>query len=455
MTQFDQDSEAVQHRQVSLFNGQIILNPSISKLNFFSFIAFQIVLSLILIPVALFQVPLLGSYYKLSLDELKTLTSILNLVNLILKIFLAAAFGKLCDSFGRKPMIVVGIIGLSISVLLMPHLPSVYPFYIFLAIFLDLAALSLGIAPLLADYIDYETKGRAAGAFATLGFFTAFASTYMNKNIDLNADLTSRFHLCGALTLVCGLLIAVFGLKGGLYHKETDKKAEEAKRKLALEETNNSPLIVQKEEEEIKSGFQAGLHEAKNNPWILTGYICAFIAAAHSGISGFVLITYMTYLGGGNDGTNEAYALTNIQLLVAAFASLFFGFYADKYNKFKLIVILQTCTLLHTLCLVFTPSPHHILSYLAMFWAGIAAAGFSTITTQVLSKYPSPKHRASVGAVGSIFTVLGGSIISIIGVFLSGFNPRMPFYMYLVFGMLGSFVLFSLYAKKRKVLDNL
>jgi len=450
------DIEVVDQNQISLFNGQILLNPSISKLNFYAFLSHTITFSLVIIPVQLFQIPLLGNHYNLPLDDQRTLMSILNLVNLILKIFLASFFGKLCDTLGRKPMIIFGVIGLAGTVFLMPHLPGVYPYYILLSIVVDIAALSLTIPPLLADYIDYDTKGRAAGGMAVLTYLSAFVSTYFNQNINFQEDLTSRFHLCAILILVLGLFIATFGLKGGLYHKIIDKKVHEAKRRLSLvssEDENHTPL-AETGQGEMPPGFQAGIQEARNNPWILTGYICAFVSAAHIGLSGYVLITYMSHLAG-EAGESQAITLTNVQLGVSVVFALIFGFYTDKYNKFKIIVILLLSSMLNALFLILTPTPFHFFAYFAAFWNGIASSGFLTLTTQVLSKYPSEKYRASVGAVGSIFSVIGNAIINIIGMFLSTFEARTPFLMYLAIGAFGSFFLFDLYRRKRTILDNL
>ena len=55
--------------QISLFRGQIILNPGISRINFLCFLLHSMVSSGIMMPTSQLALPLLTNYYGLNNDE--------------------------------------------------------------------------------------------------------------------------------------------------------------------------------------------------------------------------------------------------------------------------------------------------------------------------------------------------------------------------------------------------
>jgi len=446
--------------QVKLFKGEIILNPTISKANFFAFLLFSSFVGLIHLPITLLQSPLLRFNFGFQTDDIVELSSLVNLVQFILKMLTAPLLAYLADNFGRKIVATIGVVFLSCSAFLLPRIPAsdVDLFYFLVQMLVQLGLLTLQSVPLLADYVDYETKGRAAGVMTVIGFIATSLSTYFASRVSLRTSLPLDFQIIGGMGLVLGFL-ALQGLKGGLYHKDQfiDKKAERAKRKVTkvlLEDGATFRSLEPLLQQDYKPGFMAGIRQAKN-PWILAGYIIALLSTQKNVLFNFILSNYVNTVTGSPENAVQAYKLNNIHMITGIFSAIFFGFFADKYNKFRIIICIIMTSITGFILFLTAPSPFHWMSYVAMIILGIDAAGFVIFISQLLSKYPHPKYRASVIAVGAVFQTLGTSISNTLGVFLTQYGATIPFYMYIGTASIGLISLAILYKLKSGILSRL
>jgi len=506
-------------KQVSLFNGHIILNPTISKVNFYTYLVHACFGGIIMIPMGLLQSPLFENVYKLDAKEMNNLSSVSTAIAVILKLLFAPLLGYICDKYGRKFLVGFGAIITSATIFMMPGIPSVYPWYYILLALQDLALMCLMAAPLLADYIDYETKGRMAGIVGAMVHLTSFIATFLNENVDLTKNVPFKYRELGITGTFIGCILMI-GLKGGAYHKKLfyDHKAIQAKKNLAEkcpeafdqivsvesylenydgkvgndqenvgenikrettrsttndiqnkgivlhrsqmninpsvetdEGERNQALLSMAAEKNFKPGFMAGLREARN-PWVLTGFICSFMMVCNTGLLNYILVTYCKSLG---SNANQAIALNNKHLLVGIFAGVFFGFFADKYNKFKLVIISLLTAITGILLLIFTPSAYNAMAYGSMCLFGFSISGFVTLSGQLQSKYANAKYRASVSSVSSVISVLGTLLISILGVYLMNYDVRAPFYIFLAANVIALFILAFLYSSKKEILNRL
>ena len=156
----------------------------------------------------------------------------------------------------------------------------------------------------------------------------------------------------------------------------------------------------------------------------------------------------------GDPTSTQAIVLTNKHLLSAIFSSVFVGFFADKYNKLMLLIVVILISIGSVLLLLFSPTMFHPMAYISMVAFGFATGGFLTLMAQILSRYPDPRFRASVGAVGSVFTTMGGAFSSILGLYLMQFDVRIPYFMYLGLSSFGILILLLLYITNRKVFSQ-
>src|SRR4051794_17430422 len=83
--------------KIRLLKRSIVLNPTISKTNFYSFVSLTLVLGLILVPVNLIHQPLLEVNYRLTLNQQKDLTAFLSFMHLVFKVAFAPVLGYLFD----------------------------------------------------------------------------------------------------------------------------------------------------------------------------------------------------------------------------------------------------------------------------------------------------------------------------------------------------------------------
>ena len=515
--------------QISLFKGQVILNPTITKVNFYTFILWSLFGTSVLLPIHLLQSPLLLEVYHMSLADQASLSSALSICNIVLHIFLGPILGVLCDRTGRKPFLVIGVSIMCIGTLFLPNLPDpLVPYWIGVHLIQFVGIICMTSVPLLADYIDYETKGRVAGIMGVISYIGNFFATWLNASTDFKKDIKLRFYQFGIAGLVFGILLS-FGLKGGNYHKKlfNDRKLAAAKKKAGLEteeiadpleespqeliketevkdqeanvltpaqqssestdnsqtnvnininqlsindsvvdagqgtqkpptETQTQPLAKQSMTKRsmavAKFSWKVGLNEAKN-PWILAGFVCGFLSSSKMGLGGLNMINYVVYLSD-ESHLNQYYELANKQTLAGFFCVLFFGFFADKWNKFRMILFVVISSVAGDVLLILMPSPFHPMAYGGMALFGMSSAGMMVFGSQLLSKYANPKLRASIHAVGGIFSMFGTILISVIGVYLNQYNPRIPFFMFLGSAFIGLVMLTALYVSKKKVFDD-
>ena len=446
--------ESIKDKQISFLKGQIILNPSITKLNFFCFMLFNIYLGLILTPVDLLQASVLGIVYKLDTDHQSYVTTIVQFSQLVLQLLTAPLVGYICDKYGRRIPICSGLVFLCCTIFFTTNFPNPYPYYIINQCLQSISYTALGIPPLLADYVDSSTHGRMSGLISVLVSSGSFLITLLNSmQQDTVSNLHKKFFFIGALALGLAFLI-IPGIKGGTYYKNIPQSSESQESASFNEETteqNAAQTEVQLPEPE--PGLMAGLKEVKN-PWIFAGYIVNFLLTSSGGLTGFILVTYVIHLTQDVSKANLAYVLVDIVLLSSIINSIFFGYVADKFNKFRLIIFIIVCSIISASLLTFIKSPTEPLAYISMVLFGVATSGYMVFSGQLLNKYPSPKFRGSVLAVGGMISLGGTATVNILGVYLLHWNVLYPFFICLGSSVVALLILVILYICKKDIMNK-
>jgi len=214
----------------------------------------------------------------------------------------------------------------------------------------------------------------------------------------------------------------ILGLKGDSHHQEILKT-----KCRSLNEDNEDNTVAALPAKEAQPGFIAGIKEAEN-PWIFAGYIVNFLQMSSGGLTGFILVTYGIHLTQDVTKANLAYVLVDIYLLSSTINSIFFGYVADKFNKFRLIIFTIACALISVSFLTFIQSPIEPLAYISMTLFGIASSGYMVSSGQLLNKYPSPKFRGLVLAGGGTISLGGTAPVNILGLYLLHWNVFYAFF---------------------------
>lgn len=467
--------DSANEHQVSIIKKQIILNPTISLLNFISFNLYYLIVIFAYVSVDTLQPSLLTdpSYYNISDDDLTRVNSTILVWDMAIKVILAPFYGFLCEKIGRKPVVFIGITSMCLGIGLFPFIGNgtVFPLFVVARALYANGAIACIVVPLLADYVDYETKGRAAGLLVVLAGLGAVLSSSYCLSLTTNISMGNRYVYLAVGIWIVGILVAL-GLKGGKYHRNLyyDAKAEQAKQTLAsstdIEDSvgvnsqslTNGDAIGLPEEKGLLKNFTQGIHQGKN-PWILLGYIISFLSRGDTGILSFTLVIwsknyYPSDQSDQNDAENQAYMLSGISYVVLLLTALFFGFFSDKYSKFKLIVVTHVSTIIGLILLVLCSGPNDGLAYISMFFIGIGIAGYELFSLQLVNKYSNTKLRGSVNAMSSLLGVIGLVIISIGGGYLMGVDINASFYMFLGFAALALVISVFLY-RKSEILKKL
>jgi len=219
--------------------------------------------------------------------------------------------------------------------------------------------------------------------------------------------------------------------------------------------TMNEIKILPAVEEDYPPGLMAGIKQAKKHPWIIIAFICEFLAITHANSMGITFQFYCIELDGHQSAIKQAIQLRNKEQLVHIFAALLFGYYADRFNRFIILMITITLALLGTFLITLMPSPYHPIAYMTMFIFGIANAGFTTVNMNVFALYPDPKYRASVRGLAAIVGAFSNVWINIFGQYLSKYNGLIPYYMYMGFVMASYVPLLIMYARNTTYYDSI
>lgn len=467
-------SEITAEHQVTFLKRQIILNPTISLLNFICFNLYYLVIIFAFVSLDTLQPSLLSDpdYYMINPNDITNINSTILLWDMGVKVLLAPFYGWLCDRLGRKPVVFIGLTSMALGIGLCPYIGNgtVFPLYVVARAIYANGAIACIIVPLLADYSDYETKGRAAGLLVVLaGLGAVLSSTYC---LTLTNSLTmgQQFVYLAIIVWVAGCVVAL-GLKGGKYHKNLyyDAKAEQAKQNLANSSNlrdstaaSNEPLTDElsdvPEPKGLFKNFSEGIRQGKND-WILLGYVISFLSRGDTGVLSFTMVIWAsTYYPPDpqdqTDAANQAYMLSGVAYVVLLVTALFFGFFSDKYSKFKLMIIVMASTVVGMILLILSNGPTSGLAYISMFFVGIGVAGYELFSLQLINKYANAKVRGSVNAVSSLIGVIGLVVISIGGGYLMGTDINASFYMFLGFSALALLISLFLY-RKSEVLRKL
>ena len=236
-------------------------------------------------------------------------------------ILMVGIWGTLSDRIGRRPIMVVGFLIMSVGVLLYPRSESYEGLLLARLVFaVGAAAFSVMLVTLIADYVADDSRGKATGMmgfFSGIGALITVMVVLRLPKIFQDAGQTplqagySTYWIIFALTLLTGVWMW-FGL---------------AKRKGRLEE--RASLLVQ---------ARQGLLAAKDKG-IALAYGAAFVARGNLAIVGTFFALWLANYGTAELGMNRADALARAGLVIAVtqtaalLSAPLWGLLADRINR--------------------------------------------------------------------------------------------------------------------------
>jgi MFS family permease len=124
---------------------------------------------------------------------------------------LPSRLGGLADRFGRKPLMVLGLVAAAVGSLLLPSLPSVVAFALLWALLaVCFAAGDPAEQALVADLTGYDRRGRAYGFYAMANDLGATIGPFGGAWLYQQVSASAPFYANSLLLALCALILALF-----------------------------------------------------------------------------------------------------------------------------------------------------------------------------------------------------------------------------------------------------
>jgi len=406
--------------------GKIILNKNISKLNYFCSLIHFLLMTFTFVSVDTLQ-PMLfksSSYLKVSKDEIGSQNAQILLVDIIVKIIFAPIYGILADRYGRTRVLIFGYLSMAAALFFMPFSSNIYPQFCIFRIIYAQGSMAITTAPLLADYVETTTKGRASAINVIMASLGAVISAYLINNL-----LTNNMSLkvsCIAIAIIIAIISMLYaaGLKHGKY------------------------FVTKKNEKSlsIKTSLAIGFVAAKNH-WILLGYITSFLGRSNSIVlTLFLNLWAKSFYPNTDEGDSEANiqaeTLAGICYTIILFFSILYGLLVEKWNKFCILGVSYIFCIIGMNLFWVCDNPKSGLSYGILAIVGVGFSGLDTISLYLVNNYAWEEHRGKINGVASLFGVIGILIVSLLGGYLfDSWSKNAPFLLFEIFTSLGLLIL--------------
>lgn len=182
-------------------------------------------------------------FYAEELGASPTELGLLMAVYSLMQFFFAPMWGRISDRFGRKPVIVIGIFGLSLSFFMLALSTEVWMLFAARIIGGILSAANMPtVMAYVADITTEEDRSKGMGVIGAatgLGFIFGPAIGGIFTNINLHAP----FYIAGVLSFLT-LLFVLFFLKESLHYSKTGKAEKKVKPKRSFKKAIRSPFAM-------------------------------------------------------------------------------------------------------------------------------------------------------------------------------------------------------------------
>lgn len=108
------------------------------------------------------------NYYNFSVKEATAVLTSSSVITTVPSLLLTLVCGYIFDILGRKYVLIVANLLMGVTYILYPIVSPSVPLFCVLSTFTDLACSPLAVSPLLQDYVEKESMGRAV-SFQMMG----------------------------------------------------------------------------------------------------------------------------------------------------------------------------------------------------------------------------------------------------------------------------------------------
>jgi len=408
--------------------GPVFLAPGITKLNAWAFLFAAFIGIALNSFVSVIMPYILNVNIGLPTSEQGRVAGDLVFYGEIVLIALSGFFGAWADQYGRRIVLVGGLLFLGAGYVALGFASSV-PQLIAIRMFatIGIAAITVMIATIQLDYADERSLGKMvafAGVAIGIGaimigvVFTRFPDWYTSMGYEpLQASRLTMFTMTG-ICLAAAVLLR-FGLVG--------KPPPQVQKKQPLKR-----LLAQ--------GFQA----ARINPKLMLAYGCAFVGRADLVVVGTFYSLWLTQSGiaqgmAADEAAKTAGAMFALVMTAALLWAPVLGWLNDKLNRTLVMTIALMLAFVGYCGMGLFGDPQGALLIPASIVLGIGQISVTLASNTLTGQEAPGEFRGAVVGTFSIFGAAGILFVTSVGGRLyDGMSPAAPFVMIGIFnGLLG------------------
>ena len=341
-------------------------------------------------------------------------------------IAMVGVWGTLSDRIGRRPVMVMGYLIMSAGVFAYPQAETYETLLLVrLAFATGVAAYSVMLVTLIADYVGDDSRGRASGLmgfFSGVGALITVMLVLRLPKMFQDAGQTpieagfATYWIIGGLTLVTGIVMW-FGLRGQVVHQEERQR----------------PLL-----EQVREGLLAA-----RDPGIGLAYGASFVARGNLAIVGTFFTLWLANYGTLEMGISRADAMARAGMVIAIAQSSalisapLFGMLTDRINRVSALNVTLLLAFLGYGGTWFVDNPFGAGMILCAVLIGMSEVG-CIVTSSVLIAQQSPQRIR--GAVIGLFNLSGAVGIMVAskvgGILFDSWREAAPFILFGMFALL-------------------
>jgi MFS transporter, DHA1 family, multidrug resistance protein len=352
-------------------------------------------------------------FYAENLGTTPTELGLLMAVYSLMQLLFAPMWGGVSDRIGRKPVILIGIFGLSLSFFLLAISSNLWMLFVARIIGGILSAANMPtVQAYVADITTEEDRGKGMGiigAATGLGFIFGPAIGGAFTKINLHIP----FFIAGIVSLLTFFLV-IFILKESLHiTKNVTPKRSQSWKKIT------------------------------NEPFAMLYFLQFFISLSLSGLE--ATFAYFAAKTAGMDSVSLGYAFMIMGLASAAVQGLM-GTFTKKYGEAAIIQTGITVSAIGFGLILFTQNFTTAAIFLAVF--GIGNGVIRPSVSSLLTKKSQFGHGVTTGYLSS-FDSLGRIIGPVLGGYLYSISIGFP-YISGMFLSIIAYILFQFYLSRAK-----
>jgi len=384
----------------------IKLNPGLTKTNFICCLIFYVIFIFSnALPGALQPLIILHSdYYNIPQSQAGKITSLVLVIQLVVKIATSIPYGHLTDKFGRKTMLHFANLNFLVGSLIIPTQTEIFPGFVIAKSLTANSACAFATIPLLADYVADESKGKASALVMMCFGIGALVANLLTKFLLYAEVSLGKCYVITGIFVFVANLINSFGLKSN-YQSHT---------KLETTTEDQATFLQQ-----MKEALQI---------FIGNGWLRILLVLQILGSSDFqVFFTFMTVFvkslfPEGVDEATQNIVVNNLQTLVIfpmIFGNIGYGYLLDKKNT---LIPMSVCALaggaVSFVLVASSSTPYSWTISVGAFLLGSTLPGLFVISSYIgIKNYPPDKRgimigfSGLIGYIGFFIIATGGGIL--------------------------------------------